>query len=406
MSKIFWEKRKGGSVTSPTGFYASGMHTGIKKNKKKYDASLIVSRTPCTAAATFTTNKVKAWPVLHSMKAIQAAKHRAILASSGNANCMNGPNGKQTVEESVMETAQLLNITGEEILIAQTGLIGVPFPITRFKRGIPKLVKKLSEDGGRAAARGIMTTDLKVKEVALSFFLGDKKITIGAIGKGAGMVHPNMATMLCFITTDVSITKQLLGRALRHAVDDTFNKMAIDNDMSTNDMAFVLANGEALNPTIQKIDKDYWMFRTVLEEVCRIMAHEMVEDGEGVTHVCTLRVSGAKNPTEAEKVARQIANSMLFKTMLAGADANWGRIAAAIGASGVDFNTNYLNVTFGKVNIVHNGKLRVLNLPKARKVLQRKEYTMDIVIGKGRGRAEFMTSDLTAKYVLINSSYS
>ncbi|HLD50618.1 MAG TPA: bifunctional glutamate N-acetyltransferase/amino-acid acetyltransferase ArgJ, partial [bacterium] len=401
-----WEKRRRGTVTTPSGFYASGLHAGIKKKKKRFDCSLIVSRTPAVAAGTFTTNRMKAWPVLHSMKAIQAPRHRAILASSGNANCMNGPNGKQAVQDSVHEAARVLTIGQEEILIAQTGLIGVPFPVTRFKRAIPKLVARLSEEGGRAAAKGIMTTDLSIKEVAFSFFLGEKKITIGAIGKGAGMVHPNMATMLCFITTDVAITKPLLRRAIRHAADDTFNQMAIDNDMSTNDMVLILANGEAGNNPIQKVDKDYRLFRDVLEEVCRTMAYEMVKDGEGVTHVCTLRVSGAKNPTEAEKVARQIANSMLFKTMLSGADPNWGRIAAAIGASGVEVNPAYLDITFGNANVVHNGRLRVLNLPKARRILQRKEYTIDVILGKGRGRAQFVTSDLTTKYVLINSSYS
>lgn len=406
MAKPVWEKRRRGTVTTPSGFYASGIHAGIKKKKKRFDCSLIVSRTPAVAAGTFTTNRVKAWPVLHSMKAIQAPRHRAILASSGNANCMNGPNGKQAVQDSVHEAAKVLTIGSEEVLIAQTGLIGVPFPVTCFKRAIPKLVSRLSEEGGRAAAKGIMTTDLSIKEVAFSFFLGDKKVTIGAIGKGAGMVHPNMATMLCFITTDVAITKPLLKRAIRHAADDTFNQIAIDNDMSTNDMVLILANGEAGNNPIQKVDKDYRLFRDVLEEVCRTMAYEMVKDGEGVTHVCTLRVSGAQNPTEAEKAARQIANSMLFKTMLSGADPNWGRIAAALGASGVEFNPAYLNISFGNANVVHNGRLRVLNLPKARRILQRKEYVIDVIIGKGRGRAQFVTSDLTTKYVLINSSYS
>jgi glutamate N-acetyltransferase/amino-acid N-acetyltransferase len=306
----------------------------------------------------------------------------------------------------VREAARLLKIGEEEILVAQTGIIGIPFPVTRFKRAIPALVSRLSEEGGHAAAKGILTTDLSTKEVALSFYLGDKKVTIGAMGKGAGMVHPNMATMLCFITTDVAITKPILRRAIRHAVDDTFNQMAIDNDMSTNDMVLALANGEAGNPTIQRVDRDYRMFRDTLEEVGRIMTYELVKDGEGVTHVCTLRILGAKNPTEAEKAARQIANSMLFKTMLAGADPNWGRIAAALGASGVVFDPTHLHIAFGNAAVVHHGKSRVLNLPKAKRVLQRKEYTIDVTIGKGRGRAQFVTSDLTTKYVMINASYS
>ncbi len=393
-------------MTTPLGFVASGLHAGIKKKKKRFDCSLIFSKIPCIAAGTFTINKVKAWPVLASMKNIKGPRHHAILASSGNANCMNGPNGKEAVAQCIAEAARELAIKEEEILIAQTGLIGVPFPVTRFKKAVPKLVRKLSAEGGHAAAKGILTTDLSTKEVALSFFLGDKKVTIAGCAKGAGMVHPNMATMLCFITTDCAITKPLLRRAVRHAVDDTFNTIAIDNDMSTNDTVLVLASGEAHNTPIQKIDKDYRMFREVLEEVCRIIAYELIKDGEGVTHICTLRVSGAKNPTEAEKGARQIANSMLFKTMLAGADPNWGRIVAAIGASGIAFNPNHLNITIGNANVVNHGRLRVLNLPKARRVLQRKEYTIDVVIGKGRGRAQFVTSDLTTKYVLINSSYS
>ncbi len=407
MVKLHWEKKKSGTVTSPKGFSAAGIYCGIKR-KPKPDATLIYSKTPSVAAATFTINKVKAWPVLQSMKVIKHPRHQAILASSGNANCVNGAQGKTAVVDSIAELAAKLEIAPEEILIAQTGIIGVPFPITRFKRGIPELVKKLSEDaeGGHDAARGIMTTDLAPKEVALTFNLGGQKVTIGAIAKGSGMVHPNMATMLCFITTDCAITKPLLGRALRHAVDDTFNMIAIDNDMSTNDTAFILANGLADNPVIHKVDHDYRIFREVLEEVCRVIAHKMVEDGEGVSHVCNLQIAGAKNPTEAEKLARQIANSMLFKTMLAGANANWGRIVAAIGASGVHFNLDQTHIFFDDIPVIVKGKLKALNLPKARKVLLHKEYTMHITIGKGRGRANFITSDLTTKYVEINGSYS
>ena len=406
MEKHFWKKEKNGSVTSPLGFIANGLHAGIKKKKKRYDVSLIYSKTPCVAAGTFTTNRAKAWPVLYSMKAIHAPKHHAILGTSGNANCLNGPIGKKTVDELVWEVAKHLDVLPQEVLIAQTGIIGVPFPVTRVKRAVPKLVAKLSVNGGHGAGKGILTTDLSNKEIAISFELGGRKVTIAACAKGAGMVHPNMATMLCFITTDVAITKQLLRRAVRHAADDTFNQMAIDNDMSTNDMALCLANGEAGNPTIQKIGKDYWMFREALEEVMRYIAYEMVKDGEGVTHVCKLRVSGAKKPTEAEQVARQIANSMLFKTMLAGSNPNWGRIAAAIGASGVDFNFKNVSISFGDAHVVSQGRLRVLNIPRARRILQKREYTIDVVIGKGRGRAEFITSDLTTKYVLINAAYS
>jgi glutamate N-acetyltransferase/amino-acid N-acetyltransferase len=406
MKKPFWKKERNGSVTTPLGFIANGLHAGIKKKKKRYDVSLIYSKTPCVAAGTFTTNRAKAWPVLYSMKAVNAAKHHAILGTSGNANCLNGPIGKKTVDELIWETAKSLKVLPHEVLIAQTGIIGVPFPITRVKRAIPKLVSRLSANGGHGAGKGILTTDISNKEIAISLEIGGRKVTIAACAKGAGMVHPNMATMLCFITTDVAITKRLLKRAVRHAADDTFNQMAIDNDMSTNDCVLCLANGVAGNPVIQKVDRDYRMFREALEEVMRYIAHEMIKDGEGVTHVCKLRVSGAKNPTEAERAARQIANSMLFKTMLAGSNPNWGRIAAAVGASGVDFNFNNMSISFGDAQVVHQGKLRVLNIPRARRVLQKKEFTIDVTIGKGRGRAEFITSDLTTKYVLINAAYS
>jgi glutamate N-acetyltransferase/amino-acid N-acetyltransferase len=405
MTKVFFEKRRRGSVTTPLGFLASGGRAGIKA-KKKFDSSLIVSQVPAVAAGTFTTNRAKAWPVLYSMKVIGGPRHRAILASSGNANCFNGPEGKSAVFQSVESLAQLLGVPPEEVLIAQTGLIGCRFPIHRFKRNLPKLVKRLSPEGGRQAAKGILTTDLRTKETALSFYLGRKRVTIGAIAKGAGMVHPNMATMLCFITTDVRITKRLLRRALRHAVDDTFNQIAIDNDQSTNDTVLILANGEAGNPTLTKVDRRYRLFRDALEEICRYVAKELVRDGEGVTKVCTLHVTGAKRPTEAERVARQIGTSMLFKTMLAGADPNWGRLVAAIGASGVDFDPGRLDIAFDGVSVLSHGKLRASNLPKARRVLAKREFDLTVGLGKGYARAQFITSDLTAKYVLINSSYS
>lgn len=405
MTKIPFEKRRGGSVTTPLGFIASGMRTGIKR-KRKYDSSLIVSQLSAVAAGTFTTNRAKAWPVIYSMRVIDGAKHCAILASSGNANCFNGPKGKEAVQSAVSELAAHLKVSPEEVLIAQTGLIGVPFPINRFKRALPKLIARLSPQGGRQAAKGILTTDLRTKEVALSFYLGRKRVTIGAIAKGSGMVHPNMATMLCFITTDVKITKRLLRRALRRAVDETFNRIAIDNDQSTNDTVLILANGAASNPTITKVDRRYRLFRDALEEVCRYVARELVRDGEGVTKVCTIRLTGARRPTEAERAARQIGTSMLFKTMLYGADPNWGRLVAAIGASGVAFDPDGLDISFDDVTVLSRGKLRVTHLPKARRVLAKREFDLTINLGRGHARSEFITSDMTPKYVLINSSYS
>ena len=250
--KPVFEKRRRGTVTTPLGFLAAGLRSGIKQ-KKKYDSSLIVSGTPAVAAGTFTKNKAKAWPVTQSMKVIHGPTHRAILASSGNANCFNGVKGREAVRESVETLAGLLKIRPEEILIAQTGLIGVRFPIHRFKRALPRLVKRISPNGGRQAAKGILTTDLRTKEVALSFYLGRKRVTIGAIAKGAGMVHPRMATMLCFITTDVKITKRLLRRALRDPLcvpsvaDSLLNR--IEGDSSATDALRTLAGLIDLYPS-------------------------------------------------------------------------------------------------------------------------------------------------------------
>ena len=393
-----------GSITAPLGFLASGMHSGIKK--KKHDVALIYSKTPSVAAAVFTINQAKAWPVLYSMKAIKSANHHAIFVSSGNANCLNGSIGKKAVDECVQMIAKGLGLKKEEVLIAQTGVIGVPFPIETLKHVSGRLIKKLSKKGSHDAAKGILTTDRSTKEIAFSFNLGGKKASIGAISKGAGMVHPHMATMLCFITTDVAILKPLLQRALKYATEATFNKISIDNDMSTNDMAVVITSGMAGNALIQKADNNYKIFRRVLEEVMRHMAYEMVRDGEGVSHVCTLKISGAKNFKEAESLARSIANSMLFKTMLAGADPNWGRIAAAVGASGIKFNIDELSITFGNVVVLSRGKVKTANLTKARQTLEKKEYDIFVSVGGGRGKADFVTSDLTTKYVQINAAYS
>ncbi len=408
MSQVTWKKVLNGTVTSAKGFSASGMHIGIKRKNMKHDISLIYSATPCNAAGVFTKNSAKAWCVLHAQKNIKNAKHHAVLASSGNANCLNGPKGKTAIEQALKVLAKQLNISEGNILSAQTGIIGVEFPTQTVLKGLPTLVQKLgsSRKHGADAAKGILTTDLRTKESAVSFQLGQKKVTVGGISKGSGMIHPNMATMLGFITTDCAISKKMLTQALRYVNHLTFNKIAVDNDMSTNDMVFVLANGEAGNKEITKEDADYKKFVAALQEVARVLAYEIVLDGEGATHVCTLHVEGAKNDAEAEKAARQIANSMLFKTMLAGADPNWGRIAAAVGSSGAKFNSEEFSLFFESVKIVDHGKVFPQNREKARQVLLKREYQIRVIIGKGKGKMTFITSDLTAKYVAINTKYS
>ncbi|HRK61779.1 MAG TPA: bifunctional glutamate N-acetyltransferase/amino-acid acetyltransferase ArgJ [Candidatus Omnitrophota bacterium] len=397
---------KNGSMTSAKGFVASGMHCGIKRSPQKYDLSLVVSEKACNAAAVFTVNRAKAWPVYLSIENLKNAKHFAIIGTSGNANCLNGPQGKQAAWDCLKGAADELHINPKEVLIAQTGIIGVRYPTQRVTRSLSAMVQNLSRDGGHAAAKGILTTDKRTKEIAVSFSLSGKKVTIGAAAKGAGMVHPYMATMLCFITTDAAIAKPLLQKALRAAVETTFNAIAIDNDMSTNDTAFILANGAAGNSEIKKENADYKKFAAALEYLLNAVAVGLVEDGEGVKHVCHITVQNAKSDADAAKAARQIGNSMLFKTMVTGEDPNWGRIIAAVGASQIPFNPNRFSVYIGGTPIVKEGLVRVLNRPKAKKAMALPHFDVTVDLYSGKGKATFVTSDLTHEYVSINGAYS
>lgn len=397
---------KNGNLTSAKGFVASGMYCGIKRSPLKYDVSLVVSEAPANAAAVFTVNRAKAWPVYLAIENLKAKKHFAILGTSGNANCLNGPQGKQAAWDCLKTAAEELGLKPEQVLIAQTGIIGVKYPTQRVQRAVPVLVKNLSQKGGHDAARGILTTDKRTKEIGVSFSIGGKKVTIGAAAKGAGMVHPYMATMLCFITTDAAISKNLLQKALRAAVEKTFNAIAIDNDMSTNDTAFLLANGEARNAEIKTENADYKKFSAALEYLLKEVAVGLVEDGEGVKHVCHITVKSAKNDQDAAKAARQIGNSMLFKTMVTGEDPNWGRIIAAVGASQIPFNPECFSVLIGGVPIVREGLVRVLNRPKAKKIMSQSHFDVVVDLHFGKGSAKFVTSDLTHEYVSINGAYS
>ncbi|MBI4397728.1 MAG: bifunctional glutamate N-acetyltransferase/amino-acid acetyltransferase ArgJ [Candidatus Omnitrophica bacterium] len=402
--KLFHWMRKG-SVTVPKGFLATGMYCGIKKSGKT-DSCLIYSEAPCVAAATFTVNRAKAWPVLFSMNTIQNPVHRAILANSGNANCFNGPKGREAVEESVDTLHHALDISRRKILVASTGVIGRPFPTDKFKKGIPEMVRMLSKSGDSLAAEGILTTDTVTKELAVEFRIGHKWVRLGGIAKGSGMAHPNMATMLCFMTTDLAIQKGLLERALREAVRRTFNRLSIDNDMSTNDTVFVLANGLAANPPIAERGEDYEKFVSILTDFCAEISRKMVEDGEGVTKVCEIFVEKARNEKQAELIARQVANSMLVKTMFTGADPNWGRVIGAVGATLVPVNWNTLEIYFDQVRVFSGGRGRMSGLQHIRKILRKKFFTLRIVLHQGESAISFLTSDLTSKYVRINSSYT
>ncbi len=397
---------KNGSLTSAKGFVASGMHCGIKRVSKKHDISLIVSEKAANAAGVFTVNRAKAWPVYLAIDHLKNAKHMAILGTSGNANCLNGITGKAAAWTCLKSAADELGVKPQEVLIAQTGIIGMRYPVHCVERAMPELVRNLSVKGAHDAARGILTTDKRTKELAVTVSIGGKKVTIGAAAKGAGMVHPYMATMLCFITTDAAITKVLLHKALKAAVQTTFNAIAIDNDMSTNDCAFVLANGLAGNSEIKKENSDFKKFAAALELLLKEVAVGLVEDGEGVKHVCHITVKNAKTDEEAAKAARQVGNSMLFKTMVTGEDPNWGRIIAAVGASQIQFNPQRFSVAIGGIPIVREGVVRFSNRPKAKKVMANAHFDITVDLHYGKGKATFVTSDLTHEYVSINGAYS
>ena len=404
-----------GSVTSPEGFLASGMNAHIKKNSRKFDVSLIYSESPAVSAGTFTTSRVKAWPLLHDLKIIRGRRQRIVFANSGNANCFNGETGKRAVSVSLALLSKKFKIPRRQIFLASTGIIGRAFPIERIEKAIPELIKHLSKSGGHDAARGILTTDTHPKEIAVRFSVDRKPVTLAAMAKGAGMVYPDMnatgvqksrhATMLCFLTTDLNISKVMLQKALSHAVDETFNKIVIDNDPSTNDTALVLANGKAGNQKITSPGKRFRLFQEALTYVCAFIAKGLVRDGEGVTHICEVVVKGARSPEEGRRLCDRIASSMLFKTMLAGEDPNWGRLMGSVGASNVSFSPR-LDISFDGVPILKNGRERVKNKSRIRIILKKKEFRLEINLKSGRHEERFWTTDLTKFYVWINSRYS
>jgi len=392
-----------GTITTPKGFVASGVHAGIKQNRP--DVSLIMSTQPAVAAATFTRNTAKAWPVLWSMKAMRNRTHRAIIANSGNANCFNGEGGRRAVETTVKALAKAAKIGEKEILISSTGIIGEIFPIKKVLGAISALLETLSKSGGHKAAQGILTTDRVTKEYAVSLKLGKETVRIGGIAKGSGMMNPNMATMLCYLTTDAAIAKPLLAAAVKTAVQESFNRISIDTDTSTNDTVYMLANGMAGNRVISSPGKDYKAFLLALLQVMRYLAKELVKDGEGVKHIAEIHVAGTKNDKDADRIARTLAHSMLFKTMLAGEDPNWGRVVASVGSTGIAFDPNKLDISFSGKAVLHSGKVIKKNIAAIRKQLAKPETRVDVNLNLGKGEALFLTSDLTTAYVRINSWY-
>ncbi len=404
-------KQINGGVTAPSGFRANGVYCGIKKSKKR-DLALIVSEKVCDAAGTFTTNKVQASCVVINKEQLKDSRAQAIIANSGNANCMTGKSGFDNSRSMISAAADILGIHKENMLVASTGVIGKPLPIKKILASVPELVNGLSKKGSEFAALGILTTDRMAKEIAVEIMIGKKRVRIGAIAKGAGMIHPQMelhqpkhATMLCFVTTDAVIAPSALRAALDKAVDKTFNAITIDGDVSTNDMAVILANGMAQNKKIVEKTKEFQAFARALEFIFDKIAQAMIRDAEGATKFVEIFVKGAQSKADAKLVARSVASSSLVKCALFGCDPNWGRIAAATGYSGAHVDPWKLHIYLGKELVLRNGgrvpkKAAVLN-----RVFAQKNIKITVDLGLGKNVASYTTCDFSTSYVRINSAY-
>ena len=397
-----------GGVCAAKGFKANGIHCGIRKSRTKKDLSLIVSAQPASCAAVYTTNLVKGAPLLVTKENLQNGIAQAVICNSGNANTCNA-NGVEIARAMCALTADALHIVPEDVVVASTGVIGEPLNLDPIAAGMDALTAGLSEDGCDAAAEGIMTTDTVRKEVAVEFSLDGKTCRIGGIAKGSGMIHPNMATMLVFITTDVSISPALLQKALSGDVQGTFNMVSVDGDTSTNDMVVVLANGMAGNKTIEAEGKDFETFMKALNTVTMGLCRMIAGDGEGATKLLECKVAGASDLTTARTVAKSVICSSLLKAAMFGADANWGRVLCAIGYSGANVDVGRIDVSFksaaGQVDVCQNGAGIPFSEEEAKKVLLEKEIDILVNLNAGQVNASAWGCDLTYDYVKINGDY-
>lgn len=397
-----------GSVTSAKGFKASGIHCGVRKNKEKRDLGLIVCEKKCTAAAVYTTNLVQSSPITVTRNHLKNGIAQAVIVNSGNANTCNA-DGVEKAEKMCSLTAKKLGISEDDVIVGSTGVIGQILPIEPIENGMDELVAQLSVDGASNAAEAIMTTDTVKKEVAVETTVGGKTVKIGGISKGSGMIHPNMATMLCFVTTDAAISAEMISKAVKAAADKTFNMVSIDGDTSTNDTLAVMASGLAGNAEITTQNDDYNTFLEALTAVCRELSKMMAKDGEGATKLLICKVNGAKTEKDAKGIAKSVICSSLLKAAMFGADANWGRVLCAIGYSGCDVDVNKVAVSFasksGKIDVCKNGAGIEFSEELAKTVLTEDEIDIIVELGDGNGSAEAYGCDLTYEYVKINGDY-
>ena len=397
-----------GGVTAAKGFKASGIHAGIRKSKTKRDLGLIFSEKKAAAAALYTTNLVKGAPLTVTKEHIADGFAQAIVVNSGNANTCNA-NGIEIAEETARLLANELGIEKKDVVVASTGVIGQQMAIDPFREGIPPLVASLSENGSPLVAEAMMTTDTVKKECAVSFTVGGKEVKLGGVAKGSGMIHPNMATMLVFLTTDCAVSPAMLKKALSTDVQSSFNMVSVDGDTSTNDMVVLLANGMAGNVEIKEEGEDFSAFMTALNSVTVALCKALAADGEGATKFLECRVTGAKTLPDAKKAAKAVICSSLVKAAMFGSDANWGRVLCAIGYSGADVDVTKIGVSFkskkGAIEVCKNGAGVDFSEEIAKEILSESEITIDVIFADGDASATAWGSDLTYDYVKINGDY-
>ena len=399
-----------GGVCAAKGFYAAGVHAGVKASSApdKKDLMLIYSAEPCNAYGMYTKNQVKAASVLLTMEHLQNGRAQAVVANSGNANaCCDG--SMENARRMCSAAAAALVVPAEDVAVGSTGVIGQTINIEAIEQAIPGAAAQLSREGSDGAAHAIMTTDTVKKEGAVAVTIGGKTVTIGGISKGSGMIHPNMGTMLCFLTTDCAISGELVKEALREAVRVSFNRISVDGDTSTNDTCVLLANGMAGNEGIRTHGAEYRCFVEALTELCIQLARRMAKDGEGAKHLITCTVSGARSEAAAETVAKSVIASSLTKAAIFGCDANWGRVLCAMGYSGEAFDPDSVDVTFasraGEIPVCRAGRGLAFDEDLAKKILSEDEVAIEISMGRGAGACTCWGCDLTYDYVQINGDY-
>jgi glutamate N-acetyltransferase/amino-acid N-acetyltransferase len=393
-----------GGVTAPQGFLAAGVAAGIRKKGKK-DVALVYSEVPATCAAVYTTNKFKAAPLKVTEQHLTNGIAQAMVINSGIANACMGKEGMESAKEMAEIAAQALQIKTEDVVVASTGLIGAPLPMEAIERGIKEATTVLAVESGADASEAIMTTDLVKKEVAIQLELGGKVVTIGAMAKGSGMIHPNMATMLGFITTDAAVESGCLKKVLKETVNNSFNMISVDGDTSTNDMVVIMANGLAQNPVITVDGEYYEEFKAAVNEVCITLAKLIAQDGEGATKLIEVQVKGALSIEDARKAALAICSSNLVKAAIFGEDANWGRIITALGYSGAEVDSDKVDVYLGDLLMAENGTGLSFDEEKASQILKEKEVILAVDLKLGEYEAKSWGCDLSYDYVKINAAY-